>query len=587
LSLKSLIKSLFSRAASPDAAEHSSANLLAEAAALLAAGQWDVAERKLRSVVAAEPRNAEAHLQLGMLLGHCDKLDEARLHLTVAIAENPRSPDAHNALGNIHLLKGELDSAERCYAAALKLNPGSAPTYLNLGLLAQSRFDHAAALAHFEKARQLAPAMPGLLKIVIVEKVELGQAAGAEALLRNLDVQDGRGAEYQYCLGYVLLHLQQPHAAVDYLERAKTAAPRDPEVLLQLGIALRETGEVDQAIAYFDRALAEDPGLNLAQWHKSLACLTVHDFSRGWQHYDLRLQSRDRPQRADTYPQWDARPAPAARVLVFGEQGPGDEIMFAACLPQLIASVDKCVVECSPKLVRLFSRSFPGAEVRAAATEVPAGGEDRFDAQIALGSLPKVWRRSGADFPEHCGYLRADVAKAAAWRQRLDGLGKGLKVGISWRGGTDKTRAYMRSIPLQQWGAILQVPGVHFIDLQYTDCGDEVTAAASAHGVTIHRWQEPREDLDEAAALVESLDLVISVCTTLIHLGGALGKPVWVLTPYSPEWRYGIRGERMPWYPSVRLFRQPGFGVWEPVMQGVAKSLRAQCESADRGDASA
>ena len=554
---------------------------------MLAAGNWDSAEIKLRQMVAADPRYAEARLQLGMLLGRLDKLDEARLHLTVAVRLNPRSPDAHNALGNIHLLNGEWETAERCYAAALKLNPESAATYLNLGLLAQSRLDHAAALASFEKARQLAPAMPGLLKNVIAEKVELGQIAGAEALLQNLNVQDEQKAEFHYCLGYVCLNLQQPHAAVAQFERARALAPRDPEVLLQLGIALRETGEVEQAIARFDKALAEDQALDLARWHKSLACLTLQDFSGGWQHYDLRLLSRDRPQRASTYPQWDGRPAPAARVLVFGEQGPGDEIMFASCLPQVIADVGKCVVECSPKLVTLFGRSFPQAEVRAAAQGQPAGAAERFDAQIALGSLPKIWRTSLADFPVHRGYLRADVMKTVAWRQRLEALGPGLKVGISWRGGTDKTRAYMRSIPLQQWGEILQIRGTHFIDLQYTDCGDEVAAAASAHGVTIHRWQQPREDLDEAAALVESLDLVISVCTTLIHLAGALGKPVWVLTPYSPEWRYGIRGEKMPWYPSVRQFRQPAFGAWEPVIRGVAQSLRAQCVAAGVDDAPA
>jgi hypothetical protein len=258
--------------------------------------------------------------------------------------------------------------------------------------------------------------------------------------------------------------------------------------------------------------------------------------------------------------------------------------MFAGCLPQLIAAAGECVLECSPKLVKLFSRSFPEVVVREAAQ--PDAG-DRFDAQIALGSLPKYWRKSIAEFPGHRGYLHADAAKTASWRKRLNGIGQGLKIGISWRGGTEKTRGYMRSIPLRNWGEILRVPGAHFVDLQYTDCGDEVAAAASAFGVTIHQWDGVRDDIDETAALVAGLDLVISVCTTLIHLGGALGKPVWVLTPYSPEWRYGIRGETMPWYPSVRLFRQSRFGEWEPVIHDVAKSLRAQCETAGRGTASA
>ena len=573
--LKSLIKRMLSGAhASPAAPQFSIESGLAEAAALQAAGHWDGAEELLRHVVTLAPDDAVARLQLGVLLGRQDKLDEAMSHLSVAVARNRQLPDVHNALGNIYLLKGDRDSAQRCYDEALKLNPQSAATYLNLGLLAQCGFDHAMALANFEKARQLDAALPGLLKNLVLEKIELGQAAEANAFLQSVRANRGQEAELEFCFGYVLLNLQQPHAAVEHFERANALAPHDPEILLQSGIALRETGEVEQAIARFDMALAADPRQVLAKWHKSLACLTLHEYSRGWQDYDLRLQSRDRMQRTGAYPEWGGPHAPKARLLVYGEQGPGDEIMFAGCLPQLIATAGECVLECSPKLVKLFSRSFPLVAVREAAQ---SNAGEQFDAQIALGSLPKYWRTSIADFPDHHGYLRADAVKTEAWRERLEGLGRGLKVGISWRGGTEKTRGYMRSIPLRQWGEILQVPGAHFVDLQYTDCGEEVAAAAAAFGVTVHRWDGLREDIDETAALVAGLDIVISVCTTLIHLGGALGKPVWVLTPYSPEWRYGVRGETMPWYPTVRLFRQQRFGVWEPVIHDVAKSLRDQC----------
>jgi len=133
----------------------------------------------------------------------------------------------------------------------------------------------------------------------------------------------------------------------------------------------------------------------------------------------------------------------------------------------------------------------------------------------------------------------------------------------------------MRSIPLAQWAPLLQSAGVQCVSLQYTECSAEIAAVESATGVRIADWREVRDELEHTAALITALDLVISVCTTAIHLGGALGRPVWVLAPYSPEWRYGIAGDGMPWYPSVTMFRQPRYGEWEPVIERVARELHA------------
>jgi hypothetical protein len=190
-----------------------------------------------------------------------------------------------------------------------------------------------------------------------------------------------------------------------------------------------------------------------------------------------------------------------------------------------------------------------------------------------MGTLPRYLRRHQADFPRHDGYLRADPDRVDAWRRRLDAIGDAPKIGISWRGGSFKTRSPVRSIALERWAPILGTPGVDFVDLQYTDCGDEIDDVQSRCGHRIYRWPEVRDDFEETAALVAALDLVISVCTAVIHLGGALAKPVWVMAPFSPEWRYGISGNSMPWYPSVRVFRQTSYGDWSPVIDDVAKSL--------------
>jgi hypothetical protein len=192
---------------------------------------------------------------------------------------------------------------------------------------------------------------------------------------------------------------------------------------------------------------------------------------------------------------------------------------------------------------------------------------------MAMGSLPRYMRRSAADFPPHCGYLRADSARTQYWRGQLASLGAGVKVGISWQGGSAETHRQARSLPLAQWLPILRTPGVTFVNLQYNDRSAETAELEAATGIRINRFPEAIEDYDQTAALVSALDLVVSVCTAVIHLGGALGKPVWVLAPFSPEWRYGFAGEKMPWYPSVRIFRQPRYGEWQPVIDKVAQEL--------------
>ena len=548
------------------------ATLLGDAASLQAAGDDIAVERLCRLVIAMQPGNADAHFRLGSLLGRQNRADEALLHLSRAVEKNPQWLEAQVALGNVHLLKGRLDAAQDCYAAALRLAPSNPTIFFNLGMLAQSRLDYKTALANFEQAYALAPRMDGLLKNLTWAQVELGQFEVAEQRLQELATLRPDDPEVLFSLGYTLQNAHRPEHAIGYFERARTLGSKDADFLFNFGIVLRDLGRINEAMRCFDDALAAKPNFEPALWHRSLASLLQQDFVRGWAHYDLRLISKDRPQQPQSHPQWRGQKAGGARLLIYGEHGLGDEIMFASCLPEMIAASGRCTVECSPKLQALFQRSFPHAEIRSSA---PAAHGDAIDTQVAMGSLPQYLRKTAADFPRHQGYLCADPARVAAWRQRLSALGAGPTIGISWRGGSYKSRSPVRSLPLDAWGPILQLSGAHFVDLQYTDCSDEVNEAAKRFGINIHRWPELREDFEETAAAVCAVDLVISVCTTLIHVSGALGRPVWIMAPFSPEWRYGLRGDGMPWYPSARVFRQPSYGAWAPLIADVAQSLRA------------
>jgi hypothetical protein len=249
--------------------------------------------------------------------------------------------------------------------------------------------------------------------------------------------------------------------------------------------------------------------------------------------------------------------------------------MFASCFPDLLQRAERCVIECSPRLLSLFQRSFPSAMVHGVAqTERNSEwlkGAGTVDCRVDSGSLPGFFRRTAAEFPVHAGYLRAADLRIAHWRAQLAALGAGLKIGIAWRGGAVSTRRAMRSLDLATLAPLLQQPNCHFISLQHDADPSEIAAAAT--GVQVQHWPDVVRDLDETAALVCALDLVITVCTATAHITGALGRPGWVLVPAVPEWRYLERGATMPWYPSLRLLRQRQAGDWPFVIQEVVRAL--------------
>jgi hypothetical protein len=273
-------------------------------------------------------------------------------------------------------------------------------------------------------------------------------------------------------------------------------------------------------------------------------------------------------------PLWSGESVEGKVVLTYGEQGLGDEILFGSCYPDLIAQAAHCIIETEPRLEELFRRSFPAATVlgRHRETELSAAYPG-VSCKLPCGDLPYLYRGSTAAFPQRPGYLAAAPSKVDGWKRRLEELGPGCKIGISWRGGTARTRQEVRSAALDHWRPVLAHPGSQFVSLQYGDCEAELERARSELGVDLHHWPEAIADYDQTAALVSALDLVITVTTSVAHLAGALGSPVWILVNAAPRWCYGSRGDRMPWYTSARLFRQRRMEVWDDVMQAVAQRL--------------
>ncbi len=359
----------------------------------------------------------------------------------------------------------------------------------------------------------------------------------------------------------------QMKKAREYFDESIKDEP-SPEALTNYSGLLIESGNDAQCIDFCERALKEKPDLPIAHWNLAIALLSEGKWERAWDEHEwgLKTQGIREDRVVLDVPIWDGK-SPGT-VLVYGEQGMGDEIMFASMLPDLLKT-NSMVFECYHRLETLFRKSFPGVPVYGTREdkEVAWAYDHTIDYRIPVGSLGQFYRRSREAFPG-TAYLKADSLPT----------GDKFRVGISWWGGGAKLgRVQKRSVPLSWWKPIFEIPGIEFVSLQYgNNQKNEDLDLVEALGHKIKRMDEvvDAKDYYETARLVKSCDLVISICTSVIHLAGALGVPCWVMTPRWPAWRYQNSGP-MPWYRSVRLYRQPATEqeAWHPVIDRIAYDL--------------
>jgi Tfp pilus assembly protein PilF len=501
---------------------------------------------------------AEAHYRLGLAQHHLGRLEDAGDSFALALCFAPAMACAHHALALTERKRGKLDAALASVEQSIEGGLRQADTYNLKGALLLDRGDVPAAVASFEQAVAIAP--------------ESASAHGN--------------------LGYVLFRdCGEYERGAHHIERALQLDPANIDCQCNYSMVLSQRGEQARALELCDRILARQPDMHEARLNRALVLLKLGRYEEGWADYEARKAVRCNylPRRLP-WPEWRGESLANKVVLIHGEQGLGDEIMFASCFPDIIAKANHCVIECAPPLVSLFQHSFPAASVFAGQQSIArpewANRAPAIDMEVSAGSLPLHFRRTPESFPSHSGYLAPDPARTAYWRNRLGALGPGLKVGISWRGGMPSTRRNLRSIELPQWLPLLQTPGARFVSLQYGDAQAECTRFVQESGAALACWPEATDDIGETAALVGALDLVISVCTAVVHLAGAIGRPVWILVPTCPEWRYGVDGGSMMWYPSAVLMRQESPGDWRPVMAEATRRLRHRIEGSG-GDGAA
>jgi tetratricopeptide (TPR) repeat protein len=404
---------------------------------------------------------------------------------------------------------------------------------------------------------------------------------GAELLGRSLGSEPDADPLVHARLAGALLHLNDLPAAVEHYQSAALLPDDGCLADSGLGIALTLQGRLDDALDAHRRALSAAPGgpdsphALLMTWNASHTLLASGRLQAGWDAYEARIPLGLGPHEI-TRPTWDTRIEPGS-VLVLAEQGVADEVMFASCLPDLLAEVTAVFVECDPRLVSLFARSFPSARVgphRAwSGSDLSATGGDP-ELAIPAGSLPRRYRRSVEDFPVDGAYLVPDAERVSAWRARL---GPRKSVGISWRStgtGPERLREYAA---LAEWEPVLTQPDTSLVSLQAGDCEDELAEVERSLGVQIRRWAglDLVRDFEELAALVAALDYVVAPRGWIGHLAGALGTDTAMVANPYPWTELGTG--TLPWFPAVTVVhRTPGDGWVDAI--ATAAHLIAQSE---------
>jgi len=514
------------------------------------------------------PQGATAEVAALARLWRAGRFAELAEAATEALSRHPGVPDLWRLLAAAGQGLGQPEITAAAAQMLIRLCPDRAEGWINLGTALRAQGETTAARRALEQARALAPEdadaaynLGNLLR-------ETGEPAAAVAQYRA-----ALAARPDFLPALINLAVAEratgaAEAAVTTARAALALAPERADLHIGLGAALMDCGDFAAARACLDTALAQAPEHAEARWNRALCALALGDFPAGWRDFAARWQVPGFPSRpyCGPLPRWDGNPD--ARLLVWAEQGIGDEILFAAVLAELAPRCATLTVSLDPRLMPLFARSLP-PKIRLIATGTPPDPRDH-DAQIALGSACGWLRPDPSSFGATApGWLYADPARTAALRPAS---GRG-RIGVSWHS-RNPQRGTARSVAPERLIAALP-PEAELVDLQYdsTAAGREAIARATGRPLLRPGGIDARADLDSLAALIAGCDCVVSVDNSTVHLAGALGVPTHVLLPRGADWRWGTDPARTLWYDALRLYRQRHEGEWSDPLTALAAAL--------------
>jgi tetratricopeptide (TPR) repeat protein len=544
------------------------AKAMHEAVGLQAQGRFREAEKLYARVLKAAPDTFDALHLLGTVKAHAGQMGEALRLITAATRINPRISEAWVNLANVmHALKRDVD-ALGCLDKALALKPDDMQALQNRGSALLTLERPQDALACFDEVVQRMPANGEALLNRGVAKATLALSAQAlEDFDAALRLMPGHPNAH-YNRGNALLALERPAEALDDFDRTLAAIPGHARAWNNRGRSLQMLNRHAEAVASFDKAIAAQKDYADAHFNRALSLLTLGELGRGFVDYEWRWKRSGMTDRRRGYnrPLWLGEfPLGAKTILLHAEQGLGDSIQFARYAPLLARAGAKVVLEVQSELKTLLSNLDGIVSCHARGETLPA-----YDVHCPLGSLPLALKTAPATVPADIPYLRADAQRLAQWRPKIDAL-PGKRVALAWAGQASHANDRNRSIDPRLLEPLLALDGFSFVSIQRELRGDD--AEWLARQPKIAHLGADLTDMADTAAVATLVDLVIAVDTSVVHLAGALGRPVWVMLPFTPDWRWTLTNETSPWYPQARLFRQPALSDWPSVVAHLRDTL--------------
>ena len=547
--------------------------------------KYDLAINLINQAIEIDPNRSSFFNNLGLTLQKRERFKEAIQAYKQAIELNSESAESYYNLGLLLQEQNRSREAIQAYQDAIEINPNYSKAYNNLGSILKTQGKFEEAIQAYRQAIKNSPSYSQAhnnLGIVLSDQGKLEEAIQA---YQNVLKINPNHLEACNSLGIVLKDLGKLEESVQAYQNAIKINSNHGPTYNNLGNALRDQGKLEKAVQAYKQAIEINPQFPEAHHNLGTSLFLAGDFENCWKHYEWRwqcpnthlsLKERHLPQR-----RWEGSELTDTSILVWAEQGVGDQITFASMFPSLLQAGAKVIVECEQRLIPLFKRSFP--EIRFYPQEsLPHAQlfDTNINYQIPMGSLGRWFRADQDSFSRNKqSYLKACPEETEKRRRKYQELSNGsMLVGISWKSaGPDQSWSESRSIPLNDyWASVLSYEDCYFINLQYGDVKRELELLKLETGLAIYSDQEvyALEDLDNFAAQVSALDLVISIDNTTVHIAGALGQRVWTLLPHIPYWRWMRDGEDTLWYKNMRLFRQDHIGDWSGVFQQVGMLLQ-------------
>lgn len=528
-------------------------------------GDLTTAEGLYRDALKTYPDHPAALHLLGVIAYQRGQLDNAVDLITQALAISPDFAEAHNNLGNVYRDQGNLDEAATSYGKALDINPEYVKAHNNLGLVLKDQGNLKEAIPRIRQAIALDPDYAEAysnLGVALKEQGNIDEAVASygQALAIRPDYADAHNN-----LGNALRWSGRVDEAVENFQKALALQPANANAHSNLGNALKDLGKFDEAAASYQKALDINPDYAEAHTNIGLLHLLRGHFEEGWEDYAWRWLENDSPSRRQdlTAPLWDGSDLDGKTIYLYAEQGLGDVIQFVRFMPLVADRGGRVILELPPKLDALL-RGVEGADTFVSDGDpMPA-----IDCHAPLLDLPGLLKTTVATIPSRESYLTVEPGLVEKWAERL-GPKEDFRVGIIWGGNPGQTADRTRSMDPALLKPLTEIPGITVYSLQFGRDGE----AAKYFGDAVIDIGPELTPLTEAAAAVMNLDLVVTVDTSSAHLSGALGRPVWTLLSFIPDWRWLLDRDDTPWYPSMRLFRQQQPGDWDGVIERVREAL--------------